>query len=217
MDRTVRESDSWLPLIAGSALLAYGISQRSPSGTVLAVLGGSVALTGVRQLGTARADTARNGIRVEKSVTISRSVDDLYAFWRKFEQLPSVMQHLESVEQTGPNTWQWTARAPAGQTVSWEAEITAEMPGRLIGWRSLDGSTVWHEGAVEFTQATGGRGTLVKVTMRYDPPAGRIGKVIASLFREEPSQQIADDLRRFKQLMETGEISTTEGQPTGRE
>jgi uncharacterized membrane protein len=127
------------------------------------------------------------------------------------------MRHLESVEQTGPNTWQWTARAPAGQTVSWEAEITAEMPGRLIGWRSLDGSTVWHEGAVEFTPATGGRGTIVKVTMRYDPPAGRLGKVIASLFREEPSQQIADDLRRLKQLMETGEISTTEGQPTGRE
>jgi uncharacterized membrane protein len=216
-DRAISETDVWLPVIAGSALMAYGIGQRSRIGTALAVLGGGMVFGGTKRLVAPKEGEPLEGFRVEKSVTIARSAEELYQFWRNFEQLPAIMRHLESVERTGENTWRWTARAPAGQTVSWDAEITMEMPDRLIAWRSLEGSTVWHQGAVEFLRATGGRGTVVKVSMKYDPPAGALGKAVARLFREEPSQQVAEDLRRFKQLMEAGEISTTEGQPSGRE
>lgn len=217
IDRAIHESDSWLPFIAGSALVAYGIGQRSRVGTALAILGGGMVFTGSRRLAGAKEGESHERFHVEKSVTISRPAEELYRFWRNFEQLPAIMRHLESVRRTGENTWRWTAKAPAGQTASWDAEVTADLPNRMIGWRSLEGCTVWHDGTVEFLRATGDRGTIVKVSMRYDPPAGALGKAIAKLFREEPSQQVAEDLRRFKQLMETGEVSTTEGQPTGRE
>lgn len=217
MRRRISESESWLPMIAGSAMVAYGLGQRSRVGTALALLGGGMVFSGTRRVVAPKARESHGGFRVEKSVTISKPAEELYRFWRNFEQLPAIMRHLERVERTGENRWRWTAKAPAGQTVSWDAEITVEMPNRLIAWRSLEGSTVWHEGAVEFLRATGDRGTIVQVSLKYDPPAGSLGKVIAKLFREEPSQQVAEDLRRFKQLMETGEVSTTEGQPTGRE
>ncbi|MDB6028346.1 MAG: cyclase/dehydrase, partial [Verrucomicrobiales bacterium] len=150
------------------------------------------------------------------TIIVERSAEDLFEFWRHFERLPVIMNHLESVEMLGHNRSRWVAKAPAGMHVEWDAEIINEHPNELIAWRSLEGADVENAGTVRFQPAPGGRGTLVKVDLEYIPPAGVIGAKIAKLFGESPEKQITVDLRRFKQLMETGEIARTEGQPAGR-
>jgi uncharacterized membrane protein len=149
-------------------------------------------------------------------VTINRSPRELYEFWRTFEKLPQFMNHLKSVTQTGSNRSHWVAKGPAGTSVEWDAEIINERPDELIAWRSLPDSDVDHAGTVRFEPAGGKRGTVVKVELHYKPPAGALGKALAQLFGESPEKQIHVDLHRFKQLMEAGEIATTEGQPAGR-
>lgn len=156
----------------------------------------------------------REGIHLQVAYTINRDTQELYEFWRNFENLPRFMNHLEAVSKVQENRWRWVARGPAGKSVSWDAEIINEEPGRLIAWRSLEHADVDNAGSVQFVPA-GNRGTEVRVEIQYIPPAGRIGQAIAWLFGEEPRQQIREDLRRFKQLMETGVIATTEGQPRG--
>jgi uncharacterized membrane protein len=156
------------------------------------------------------------GVKVEKSVTINKSAEELYRFWREFSNLPRFMKHLESVQTTGDKTSHWVAKAPAGTTVEWDAEIINEREGELIAWRSLPGSEIENAGSVRFQPAPGARGTMVKVSMIYNPPAGKIGAAIAKLFGEEPALQIHEDLRRFKMLMEAGEIATIHGQASGR-
>jgi uncharacterized membrane protein len=142
-------------------------------------------------------------------MTINRSPQELYDYWHQFEQLPLFMRHLESVHQTGPGRSHWKAKAPAGYSVEWDAQIVADTPGELIAWESLEGADVDNSGIVRFSPAPAGRGTEVRVQLQYRPPAGRLGAAVAKLFGEEPNQQIADDLRRFKQVMETGEISNS--------
>src|SRR5207302_694318 len=126
------------------------------------------------------------GIRVEKSVTVNASPEDLYRFWRNFENLPRFMSYLESVKVIDDKRSHWVAKGPAGADAEWDAEIINEIPNELIGWRSVDGATVRNAGSVHFTQSTGGRGTEVKVVLRYDPPAGVIGAAIAKLFGKDP-------------------------------
>ena len=155
-------------------------------------------------------------LRVRKSITISRSPNELYTFWRNFEQLPTFMNHLLSVRQLEANRSHWIAKGPAGVNVEWDAQIVADQPDSLIAWRSLDGSDVDNSGEVRFEPATGDRGTVVRVDLQYNPPAGKVGAAFAKILGEAPEKQIAVDLLRFKQLMETGEIARTEGQPAGR-
>jgi uncharacterized membrane protein len=155
-------------------------------------------------------------IFVEKSMTVNRSPDECYRFWRNFENFPRFMQHLESVEEISDTRSHWVAVGPAGTRVEWDADLVADEPGALLAWRSLDNADVENAGIVRFETATGGRGTVVRVEMQYSPPGGMAGALFAKLFREEPSQQIDEDLRHFKQLMETGEISTTVGQASGQ-
>jgi uncharacterized membrane protein len=145
-------------------------------------------------------------IRTKRSITVHRPVAEVYAFWRDFENLPRFMRHLESVTVLDERRSRWTALAPAGQTVTWDAEITDEREDELIAWRSLPGALVFNAGEVRFLAAPGGRGTEVRVTLEYDPPFGKLGSKVAMLWREEPGQQVQDDLRHFKQVMETGEI-----------
>jgi uncharacterized membrane protein len=161
---------------------------------------------------------ADRGIKVEESIVINnRAPEELYRFWRNFENLPRFMDHLESVTMQGATRSHWVAKAPAGTSVEWDAEVYNEKEGELIAWRSLSGSDVDNAGSVHFTAAPGGNGTEVRVVLKYDPPGGVVGANIAKLFGEEPSQQIREDLRRFKQLMETGAAgSTTGGQSSGR-
>jgi uncharacterized membrane protein len=154
---------------------------------------------------------AREGDKlIGRSVTINRPRDELYQFWRKFENLPRFMHNIRSVAVLDNGRSHWVIEAPAGKTVEWDSEITADEPGSLIAWRSLYGASVRNSGEVAFRDSPDGRGTVVTVTLTYDPPGGTLGQLIAKLFQKEPKVQARQDLRRFKQLMETGEIATTQ-------
>src|SRR5690606_1796580 len=139
-----------------------------------------------------------------------------YTFWKNVENLPRFMSHLESVTPIDERTSHWVAKAPAGMTVEWDAEIVRDDPNEGLAWQTVPGSEVTHEGTVRFERDPPGRGTVVRVQMRYIPPAGKVGVQLAKLFGEEPKVQIKDDLRRLKQLIETGEVATNLGQPVGR-
>ncbi len=149
-------------------------------------------------------------VLVGRSATINRPRQELYAFWRDFENLPRFMHNIHSVTITDDIHSHWVIKAPAGQTVEWDSKITHDEPGRLIAWESLEGASVRNSGKVEFIDSPDARGTVVRVTLTYDPPAGGVGKLIAKLFQKEPKVQARQDLRRFKQLMETGEVATSQ-------
>ena len=142
------------------------------------------------------------GIHVEASVTIGRPVSELYRFWRNFENLPTFMEHLESVSQREEGVSHWVAKGPAGMKVEWDARIINDVQNKVIGWQSLTGSTVSTAGSVNFDEEPGG--TRVTVHLQYHPPGGTLGAAVARLFGEEPNQTIREDLDRFKQLMERG-------------
>ena len=229
----VGEIERWASAIGGGALAVYGLTRGSLPGLALALIGGSLVYRGTtghcnvyEAMGVSTsgheganpnvAVSAKRGIRVEKSVTVNKSPEELYRFWRNFENLPRIMDHLESVRTMGDTRSHWVAKAPAGSSVEWDAEIINDKRNEMIAWRSLEGADVNNAGSVHFREATGGRGTEVKVVLEYDPPGGTSGALVAKLFGEAPDQQITEDLRRFKQFMEAGENPTTEGQPSGR-
>jgi uncharacterized membrane protein len=151
-------------------------------------------------------ETALRGVEVSRSVTIKTSPRELHRFWRSLGNLPRFMAHLESVEAIDDRRSRWCARGPAGMKIEWEAEIVEDRPGELIAWRSLDGADVHNEGEVRFASAPGGRGTEVHVALRYRAMGGAVGRAVARLLGSEPGQQIAGDLRRLKQVIETGEV-----------
>ena len=145
-------------------------------------------------------------VRTKKSITVALPVEECYAFWRDFQNLPRFMRHLESVTVTGERFSHWRAKAPARKSVEWDAELVEDRRNELIAWRSVPGSDVYNAGTVRFMPAPGGRGTEVRVELEYKPPLGKLGSKVAMLWREEPGQQVQDDLRHFKQVMEIGEI-----------
>jgi uncharacterized membrane protein len=220
--------------VAGGAILAYGLKQGGIGGTLLSILGGGMLLRGAsghchvydalgvdtKQLDSTspfkKSSLLTGKVHVTKALTINKSQAELYEFWRNFENLPIFMRHLESVTKTDEKTSHWRAKAPLGQTVEWDAELTSDVPNEKIGWKSLEGAFIPNSGVVEFLP-TIERGTELKVTMIYEAPGGKIGEWIAWALGEEPSIQIAEDLRRFKSLMETGLIMKIDGQPSGRE
>ena len=156
------------------------------------------------------------GVKVERTLTINREPKELFAFWRNFENLPSVMKHIESVQRLDGKRSHWRARRSEDKFIEWDAEVFNEHPNELIAWRSLEGSDVRQAGTVRFTPAPGGQGTEVKLTIEYEVAGGFFTNALAKMLRRSPEQQIHEDLRHFKQLMETGEIPTTAGQPAGR-
>ncbi|WP_110180747.1 SRPBCC family protein [Nocardioides solisilvae] len=169
---------------------------------------------------TARAQHGRGRpgpLSLEASTTVNRPPDEVYAFWRDLANLPTFMLHLESVTPQADGRSHWVAKGPAGRKVSWDAEITSEETGRRLAWRSLKGASVDNSGTVHFVPAPGDRGTEVRVVLHYDVPGGLLGRAVARLFGEEPEQQVRDDLRRFKQVMETGDVVRTEILPRGTE
>jgi uncharacterized membrane protein len=232
----VGQTERWASTIGGGVLAVYGLTRGSMGGLVLALVGGSLVYRGTTGhcnvyeaagINTADKYSGRNpavsvsgnrGIKVEKSVMINKSPEELYRFWHNFENLPRFMRHLESVKNTGADgkRTHWVAKAPMGTTVEWDAEVINDKPNELIAWRSLENADVDNAGSVRFASAPAGHGSIVKVSLEYDPPGGVVGATIAKLFGEEPAQQIEEDLRRFKQIMEAGEILTTEGQSSGR-
>ena len=218
-NRNVGKTERVASAIGGGALAAYGLKRGGWSGVLLAVAGGSLLKRGVTgycevydALGVDSAEEKNEnvsveggaGVKVEKSIIVEKSPEELYHFWRDFKNLPKVMSHLERVETSGAgNKSHWVAKAPLGRTVEWDAEIITDHPNEMISWRSLENSEVANAGSVHFTPAA--NGTEVRVVLKYDPPGGKIGAAVAKLFGEEPETQIADDLVRFKGLMESNE------------
>jgi len=157
------------------------------------------------------------GVHFEKAVTINRTPDELYSFWRRFENLPNFMIHLQSVIERPDGTSHWIVKTPKGKELEWYAKIIEDRPNEMISWQTLEGADVDSTGSVWFQPTMGGRGTMVRIKMRYDPPGGKLGAAFAKLTGQSAEKQIADDLFRFKSLMETGEVPTNEGQPRGQE
>jgi uncharacterized membrane protein len=201
------------------AALASPRSNRGRAASAMAAVAGVTALdviTSLQLTRRARPGVSGEAVHVTEVVTINRSAEELYRFWHEFQNLPRFMKQLESVEARGDGRLRWVAKGPAGMSVEWDAEIIQDRPNELIAWRSLPGADVDNAGSVRFERAPGGRGTVVKVEMEYRPPAGAVGATVAKLLGKDPGWQIKHALQRFKQLMETGEIITTEGQPAGR-
>lgn len=209
-------------LLAGKRHRAWAATRVVGDVADLALLGGALRRNGTRRLRVAtaavgavtaldvyaalRARGGRGHGSMHASITVNKPAAEVYAFWRDLTHLPSFMAHLESVETLSWSRSRWTAKAPAGRTVTWEAELTDDRRNRLIAWRSLDGATVPNAGRVRFEDAPGGRGTEIHVEMTYEVPGGRAGAAVAMVFGEEPEQQVRDDLRRLKQVMETGAV-----------
>ncbi|HEV8378927.1 MAG TPA: SRPBCC family protein [Tepidisphaeraceae bacterium] len=215
--------------VLGAGLIGLGITRRTLPSLIASIAGGGALLAmaaagycpiyDVFGINNARKGTAEpadyydEGIHVEVNYTIAKSPQELFQFWRNFENLPKFMHHLKAVICKSPTRSHWIARGPAGIDVEWDAEIINEEPNRLISWRTVGEADVDSAGTVRFLPD--GPGTQVHVNLDYIPPAGRVGMAIAKIFSEEPEQQIREDLQRFKQLMETGEIPTTAGQSGG--
>lgn len=226
----VGEGERMASLIGGTAVALYGLSRGTLGGLGLALVGGSLIYRGMTGhcsayqaigLDTARprgphdSVRAQHGVRVDESMTILRPREELYRYWRDLSNLPRIMRHLESVQTTGENRSHWTAKGPFDLRIEWDAEIITERENELIGWRSVGESEVDTAGSVHFIPAPGGRGTEIRVELKYDPPGGQLGSQIASLLGQSPDRQIREDLRRFKAVMESGAAPTTEGQPRG--
>jgi uncharacterized membrane protein len=229
-DVNVGDTERMMSALGGGAMALYGLGRGGLGGLMLALGGGMLIYRGMTghcsvygtlgvntadEHGSATSVAAGHGVKVDRSITIDAPARKLYQTWRKLENLPSFMSHLESVTEDG-DVSHWVAKGPMGMRVEWDAEIINDSENELIAWKSLEGSTVDNAGSVHFTPAPGGRGTQVRVILKYDPPMGKAGAFLAKMFRRAPEQEIKDELRRFKQLMETGEIATTQGQSTCR-
>ena len=216
----VGDGERLISAAGGGALSLYGLKRGGFSGLLMTIAGGTLIYRGATghsnlykalSVSTAKRKGLRAsvkhgaGIKVEKSVTINKPVEELFRFWHNFENLPSFLRHLESVRAIGGHSGRrshWAARLPAGMKVEWDAEIINEAPNELIAWRSLEGAQIPNAGSVRFERIPNGEGAEVKVTLEYSPPAGKIGSLVAKFFGEDPERRVAEDLRRFKQLME---------------
>ena len=158
----------------------------------------------------------KRAVDVSATTTVNKAPEVVYRYWHDFSHLPEFMAHLREVRTLGGGArWHWVAEAPGKLSVEWDAEVVEDSPGELIRWRSLPGADIENAGSVEFRPAPGGRGTEVRVRLAYAQPGGRLGKVVAGLFGESPEQQVRDDLTRFKQVLETGQVLRSEGTPHG--
>jgi len=227
----VGRSERQISALAGVALALLGLRQRSVTGMLAACVGAGLVYRGAtghcpmyealdidtsdQALPARPDDYFERGIHVEETMSISKSPDELYAFWRNFTNLPRIMRNLKSVTNLDENRSHWIASGPMGYSVEWDAEIINDEPNKTIAWRSLANAEVDNAGSVRFVPTPGDGGTEVRVVIDYIPPAGRFGATLAKLFRADPETEIREDLRRFKQVMETGEVPTTQGQSTG--
>ena len=230
-DRNLSDVERWASVAAGAGLAIYGLSRLTRNGWMHAGLGAWLLRRGLTAhcdvyeafgMNTAAdsSDTraalrGSRGVNVLESVTINRPISELYRFWRNLENLPRFMRHLESVEKVTDTISHWRAKGPAGVSVEWDAEIYNEETDKLIAWRSLEGADVVSAGSVNFDTAAAGQGTRLTVHLQYSPPGGKIGAAVARLFGRDAETEIREDLRRFKQLVEAGEVPATSGEWRG--
>ncbi len=163
-----------------------------------------------------QADAHSRPIRVQHTISVNRPLAECYRYWRNYENLPFFMKHLESVREIDERRSHWVAAGPLDTRIEWDSEIIAEETDRFIAWRTLPGADVAQSGIVRFEEAPAGRGTVVRVEMVYGMPGGPAGAAVARLFGMAPAQFVKEDARRFKQILETGEVPTTIGQPAGQ-
>ncbi len=201
-------------LVGGGALAAWGVKRlverRSAANFGLTAAAGLLLANGIRGR-----EARLRRVSMDSTFTINKPPEEVFRFWRNFDNLPRFMQHLESVQCSGDRS-HWTARGPMGARLSWDAEIVDEKDNEWIVWKSLPESPLAMTGSVQFRRAAGNRGTVISVAIQYLPMVGGVGRMLSNLLGEVPERQLKEELRRFKQLMEAGEIPTTEGQPSGR-
>lgn len=236
--QNIGQTERVISTLGGSAMLAAGLlrlvsdPRHGALGGLLLTLGGSALVyRGVsghcacyEALGIDTAEhnsatviPARQGVKVERSLALNCPLDDLYTFWSNLENLPRVMSHLQSVDVLSEGRSRWVATGPLGKPVTWEAEIIEQREPEIVSWRSLPGGDIDTAGSVRFKQLSHDRGTALVVSMKYNPPGGKLGEGIASLLGSGLEDQLDSDLRRFKSIMEAGEAPTTAGQPSGRD
>lgn len=219
----VGENERLVSGMAGAGLLVLGISRKSLPGALLAALGGYLVYRG----GTGRCalyqrlglnTRVEGGARhtLESSITVLRPREEVFQFWRRPESFPRFMRRVERVEKVDGETSRWVVRLPGGVSLRWNAEIVESREPELIRWRSVEGSELQHHGSIRLTDAPGGRGTEVKVRWTYQPPGQGAGAVAARLVESLEEAVLHEELRRFKQIIETGELATIEGQTSGR-
>ncbi len=148
---------------------------------------------------------------VARAVTINRPRDELYAFWRDFSNLAPLMENIERIEVKDDRRSHWVVKGPAGKDLEWDSIVTDDEPGRRIAWKADEGADIKNSGWIEFRDGPTGRGTEIHALIEYDAPGGQLGRLIAKALQREPNTQARRELRRFKQLMETGEITSSEG------
>jgi uncharacterized membrane protein len=227
-DRSFSSTDDafgrWGALSAAAVVIGYGLSRRSIPGLLLAAGAAPLAYrgatgrwpAGLESLVGSSADTREalsgsRGIKLRESVRLECPIDDVYRFWSRLENLPTFMHNLVGVSDLGGGRSHWIARGPGGLRVEWDAEIINQIQNKVLAWKSLPGGDVASAGSVTFEPARDDRGTQLTVTLQYEPPAGKFGKIVASAFGREPGQTIREDLRRLKQLLEAGEIAKAAG------
>ena len=216
----VGDNERVLSAVTGGAALLYGLARGKSGGWLLAGLGAMLAYRGLTgpcsvyqalgidsAQGQGRRVTGNLGIKVAHSIAVNAPPERVYGAWRNFSNLPRFMSHVERIEQVGANRSRWTVRVPAGMNVTWDAEIINDVPNQLIAWRTVDTKLIAHAGSVQFERSPDGRGTTVRVSMQYDPPAGEVGHALAAALGQDPERQIAQDLQAFKRAMEAGELA----------
>jgi uncharacterized membrane protein len=229
-DKKMASRQKGIMLASGAPLLMFGITKRGVAGTVAALAGSGLMYEGMtgklRQLagrgaksrkGRATSVEHGQGVKVKVSVTIDRPRDEIYRYWRDFENLARFMNDVESIEVRDDKTSHWKVIGPMEQRLEWDAEIISDVENEMISWRSIGSvDDVRNAGSVWFKPAPGGRGTSVETEINYQPPGGKITALASRMLPKDPKRMARDNLRRFKQLMEIGEIITTEGQPSAR-
>jgi uncharacterized membrane protein len=215
-----------LSALSGGMLTLWGLRRFSLGGLMTSAAGAALLFRGVtghcpvvEQLGISNGDArgTTKAVEVEQAVTVRASPEEAYRFWQRLENLPTFMQHLSTVVDLGDGRSRWTARVPGGMgSITWEASTTADEPGERLAWQSEPGADIHNAGAVRFEQTPQGDGTVVHVHISYRPPGGDAGALLARFLNPASQQLIKDDIRRFKHVMETGEVPVVEGQPTGK-
>ncbi len=221
--QNVGETERWLSGIGGTVLALFGLSRGDLAGLALAAGGGLLVYRGLtghcgcyqalgistaREPGPATSVAAGHGVKIDHTIHVNAPRERVFAFWRNLDNLPRIMSHLQSVTSEG-DVSHWVAKGPLGMPLAWDAQVINQCENELIAWQSLEGSVVDNAGSVHFQVTPGRAGTQVRVVLKYDPPAGKVGDWIARLFQRSPEQEIADDLGRFKQHMESTMMSTS--------
>jgi uncharacterized membrane protein len=240
--RNVGSGERLASVVSGAAVALYGLDRRDLQGGLLAVLGAELIRRGAtghcfvyealnvttasdathhgfhRDLRIGRAATVRasRAVKIEHTVTVKRSAEDLYSFWRDPANVPRIVDFIESVETLGDKTARWRARGPGGVAIEWDSQIINDIPNELLAWKSVGDADIPNAGSIHFHPAPDGRGSEVRLIVEYEPPAGHIGAWLAKLMKENPDEQVQRALRRLRQLAETGDVLTTEGQTSGK-